>query len=69
MLSKPFRCHECGGLQGFRSRPRSLAEKYVLPLLLLRPVRCGDCFRRSYRSIFVAVQERNASGITTRAVA
>jgi len=27
-------------------------------LLLLRPVRCGGCFRRSYQPAYVPVKER-----------
>ena len=68
MLSKQFQCHDCGSLVGFRSRPRTLVEKYVLPMFLLRPVRCGDCFRRYYRAIFVEVREREP-GLPHRAAA
>jgi hypothetical protein len=35
-----------------------LAERYLLPLFLLRPVRCGECFHRDYRLIFTPVIER-----------
>jgi hypothetical protein len=35
-----------------------LTERYILPLLLLKPVRCGECFRRDYRLIFTPVRER-----------
>jgi hypothetical protein len=69
MLSKPFKCVDCGSSEGYRSRPRTFTEKYLLPLLLLRPVRCGDCFRRCYRPIFVPVRERHDSGLTHRAAA
>jgi hypothetical protein len=62
MLSRQFLCHDCGSLVGFRSRPRTLTEKYLLPVLLLRPVRCGDCFRRYYRPLFVEVREREPMG-------
>jgi hypothetical protein len=58
MLSKQFRCNDCGSLQGFRSRPRTLTEKYLLPIFLLRPVRCAKCFRRDYRLLFLQVPER-----------
>jgi hypothetical protein len=58
MPSKFFYCRECGGFTGFRSRPRSFTEKYLLPLMFHRPVRCGNCFRRSYQSVFVPVRER-----------
>jgi hypothetical protein len=35
-----------------------LAERYILPVLLLQPVRCGECFRRDYRLIFTQVKDR-----------
>jgi hypothetical protein len=53
-----FRCRDCSSEVGFRSRRRSLLERYVLPLFLLKPVRCGECFRRDYRLIFTPVRER-----------
>jgi hypothetical protein len=55
-----FRCRDCGSNEGFRSRRRSFAERYLLPLLLLQPVRCGECFRRDYRLIFTSVKKRTA---------
>lgn len=55
---RPFRCQDCGSTVGFRSRRRTLSERYVLPLFLLQPVRCGECFRRDYRLIFIPVRER-----------
>ena len=57
-LAQPYRCRDCGSEVGFRSRRRTLAERYLLPLFLLRPVRCGECFRRDYRLIFTRVRER-----------
>ena len=69
MWLKQFQCRDCGGLTGFRSRPRTFTEKYVLPLLLLRPVRCGDCFRRCYRSTLTEVRERHDSAVTHKAAA
>jgi len=35
-----------------------LIERFILPLLLLQPVRCGECFRRDYRLIFTRVRDR-----------
>jgi len=35
-----------------------LTERYLLPLFLLQPVRCGECFRRDYRLIFTRVGDR-----------
>jgi hypothetical protein len=52
-----FRCGRCGSLLGYQSRPRGFLEKHLLRLLLLRTVRCGDCFHRSYRMYFVQVRE------------
>jgi hypothetical protein len=57
-LIPPYRCRDCGSFEGFRSRRRSLVERFFLPLLLLKPVRCGECFRRDYRLIFTKVRER-----------
>jgi len=54
----PYRCHDCGSEVGFRSRRRTLTERYLLPLFLLQPVRCGECFRRDYRLIFTRVGDR-----------
>jgi hypothetical protein len=54
----PYRCRDCGSEVGFRSRRRTLTERFVLPLVLLQPVRCGECFRRDYRLIFTPVRER-----------
>jgi len=54
----PYFCRECGSELGFRSRRRTFAERYLLPLVLLQPVRCGECFRRDYRLIFTPVHER-----------
>jgi hypothetical protein len=53
-----FHCDDCGSEIGFRSRRRTFFERYLLPILLLRPVRCAECFRRDYRLLFVPVRER-----------
>lgn len=53
-----FNCEDCGSDVGFRSRRRSFSERYFLPLFLLQPVRCAECFRRNYRLIFVPVKDR-----------
>ena len=53
-----FRCRDCSSEVGFRSRRRSVFERYLLPLFLFKPVRCGECFRRDYRLIFTEVSER-----------
>ncbi len=57
-MTPPYRCHDCGSGIGFRSRRRTLTERFILPLFLLQPVRCGECFRRDYRFIFTPVHER-----------
>jgi hypothetical protein len=57
-LFQPYRCRDCGSEIGFRSRRRSLTERYILPMFLLQPVRCGECFRRDYRLIFTPVRDR-----------
>jgi hypothetical protein len=59
-LMQPYRCRNCGSGLGFRSRRRTLAERLVLPLVLLKPVRCGECFHRDYRLIFTPVHERGS---------
>jgi hypothetical protein len=57
-LIPPYRCSDCGSESGFRSRRRTLTERLILPLLLMQPVRCGECFRRDYRSVFTRVHHR-----------
>jgi hypothetical protein len=59
-LLSPYRCNDCGSEVGFRSRRRTLTERFILPLFLLQPVRCGECFRRDYRLIFTPVRNRLA---------
>ena len=58
LFSQPYLCHDCGSEVGFRSRRRTFLERFILPLFLLRPVRCGECFRREYRVIFTQVRDR-----------
>jgi hypothetical protein len=53
-----FHCEDCGSDVGFRSRRRTFSERYFLPLFLLQPVRCAECFRRDYRLIFIPVKDR-----------
>lgn len=57
-FSQTYMCHDCGSQVGFRSRRRNFLERFLLPLVLLQPVRCGECFRRDYRLIFTAVRDR-----------
>jgi len=58
MLSKQYQCPDCGGSEGYRSRRRNLFEKYVLPLMMLQPVRCMSCYRRTHVSLFMHLPER-----------
>jgi hypothetical protein len=60
VFAKEFRCPECGGSEGYRSRRRSFLERYFFPLVFLQPVRCVNCYRRTNVSRFVAVPERQA---------
>jgi hypothetical protein len=53
-----FHCEDCGCDIGFSSRRRTFSERYLLPLFLLKPVRCGECFRRDYRLLFMPVRDR-----------
>jgi hypothetical protein len=57
-LFEPYRCRDCGSDTGFRSRRRTFSERFLLPLFLMQPVRCGECFRRDYRLIFTPVMDR-----------
>jgi hypothetical protein len=56
-----FHCQECGHHEAYRSRPRGVFEKYLLPILMLRPVRCDRCYRRSYARRTVAAALRMPS--------
>ena len=56
-----FECHGCTGVAGYLSRPRTFFERHLLPLLLLRSVRCGDCSRRSWRPLTVPLLRRRTS--------
>jgi len=58
IMHKPFQCTDCGSVEGYCSRPRNFIEGNILPVLGLRPVRCGDCFLRSYQPLFVIVLDR-----------
>jgi hypothetical protein len=69
MFARQYQCPDCGSDEGYRSRPRNLYEKYVLRLFLLQPVRCAECFRRSWVSMFAEVQERRPKPLTRRLAA
>jgi hypothetical protein len=53
-----YSCDDCGSVTAFRSRRRTFTERYLLPIFLLQPVRCAECFRRDYRLLSVPVKER-----------
>ena len=53
-----FHCRDCGRLEAHLSRKRGVFENAILPLLLLRPVRCADCYRRQYVTIFCELPRR-----------
>ena len=53
-----FRCPECSGRVAYRSRPRGLFEKHVLPVMLLQAVRCERCYLRVYALSMRPVLER-----------
>lgn len=57
-----FRCGNCNGREAYRSRPRGFFEKRLLPLLLLKPVRCEHCYHRVYVFRTVPALERPALG-------
>jgi hypothetical protein len=69
MFPRLYECKDCGGFNGYRSRPKNLTERFLLPLLLLRPTRCGDCFKRSYQSMFVKVRPRREPKKAQNAIA
>jgi hypothetical protein len=63
MNSTEFHCWRCGSDEICRSRSRNLLEKYLLPLFRLSPVRCANCYKRSYRFKFQpAPPQRTGSG-------
>ena len=56
-----FICRDCGSSLVYHSRRRNFLEKYVFPFLLVCPVRCANCFRRSRALIFVPALNRSQS--------
>jgi hypothetical protein len=57
-LVSVFKCPACGHDEAYSSRPRGMFEKFMLPLFMLRPVRCERCYRRSYALRSVHLLER-----------
>jgi len=56
-----FKCHHCGSREGYVSRPRDFLETYVLSVVALRPARCGECYRRTWRPVRVPLLPRMES--------
>lgn len=52
-----FICRDCGSADAHASRARNIFERRLLPLLLLRTVRCVRCFRRRYVTVFCKLQQ------------
>jgi hypothetical protein len=69
MFRSQYECPDCGGSDAYRSRRRTVLEKYMLPLFLLRPARCVNCFRRTNVSIFMSIPERERRSVTKRQAA
>ena len=42
-------CPHCGSSEVFRSHRRGMMERYLLPIIGVRPVRCVCCDARFYR--------------------
>ena len=57
-FSRQYQCPDCGGSDAYRSRRRTFLEKYILPVFLLQPARCANCFRRANVSMLVSVRDR-----------
>ena len=57
-FSIEFRCPNCRADDASQSRARGFFETNMLPILLLRPVRCERCYLRSYVSRWVPARER-----------
>ena len=55
---REFRCQDCGSDVAYASRPRSVAERYILPVFRFKMVRCADCFRRFARPASLPARER-----------
>jgi hypothetical protein len=62
-LFEEFHCPECGSSDVYRSRMRGFFERYILRILM-RPVRCQRCSRRSYAFRWLPAQERRQPMVT-----
>jgi hypothetical protein len=48
----PFTCPMCHGQEGFCGSREGLLEQFLLPALMIQPIRCTQCDRKSYRFPF-----------------
>lgn len=48
----PFTCPKCGSHEGFCGARHGFIERFVLPILMIQPVRCTACDERSHRFPF-----------------
>jgi hypothetical protein len=48
----PFTCPKCHGKEGFCGSREGLLEQFLLPVLMVQPIRCTACDYRSYRFPF-----------------
>jgi hypothetical protein len=66
MSNAMFTCQDCGFHVAIRSKKRGPWERLVVPLFLLRPARCANCFRRVYCWVWTPLREPvelNGSGL------
>jgi hypothetical protein len=42
-VSSRFICSRCGGGEAYCCQAKSLFERYVLNIVMVRPIRCCDC--------------------------
>jgi hypothetical protein len=56
-MNANFTCQDCGFHVAVRSKKRGPWERFVVPLFLLRPARCANCFRRVYSWVWVPLRE------------
>jgi len=69
MFGSRFQCPDCGSPDAFRSRRRTFLEKYILPLFLLKPVRCANCYLRMNASTLTPAREREPRPVHPHAAA
>jgi hypothetical protein len=61
-FEKEFRCTTCGSGAGYHSRPRNALER-VAPIFGLQMVRCGDCYRRSFRPASIKLLQKREAAV------